>query len=208
MKVLIVDDDPVSLRLLRNYLEKWGYEVTHAQNGAAAWALFQSEDFPLIIADWMMPEMDGLELVRRIRASDRSGYVYCILLTARAHKEDLVEGMDAGADDFVSKPFDRDELRVRLREGERIVTLERNAAQLAQTPREAPPAPQASGRAPDDESRLVGAVQALETALASASEQLTALRSQVAANTAPLVDQALERLADARHAAEQLRGGS
>ncbi len=134
MKVLIVDDDRVSLKLLRNYLEKWGYEVTQAENGAAGWALFQTDDFPLVIADWMMPEMDGVELVRHIRAQERPGFVYCMLLTARSHKEDLVEGMDAGADDFLSKPFDRDELRVRLREGERIVTLERAAAQRVQTP--------------------------------------------------------------------------
>ena len=139
MKVLIVDDDPVSLKLLRTYLEKWGYQVTQAQDGAAGWSLFQTDDFPLVIADWMMPEMDGVELVRRIRAHERPGFVYCILLTARSHKEDLVEGMDAGADDFLSKPFDRDELRVRLREGERIVTLERAAAQQAQTTGPAPP---------------------------------------------------------------------
>jgi len=134
MKVLIVDDDPMSRKLLRTYLEKWGYEVTQAEDGAMGWALFQTDDFPLVIADWMMPEMDGVELVRHIRAHERRGFVYCILLTARSHKEDLVEGMDAGADDFLSKPFDRDELRVRLREGERIVKLERAARTRPGTP--------------------------------------------------------------------------
>ena len=125
MKVLVADDDPVSRRLLQSYLQKWGYEVAVAVNGAEAWQLFEQEEFPLVISDWMMPEMDGRELIRRIRASPRPNYVYTILLTARSHKEDLVEGMEAGADDFVSKPFDRDELHVRLRAGERIIKLER-----------------------------------------------------------------------------------
>ena len=78
----------------------------------------------MVITDWMMPEMDGSGLLRRIRASQRPGYVYAILLTAKSQKEDLVEGMEAGADDFLTKPFDRDELRVRLRAGERIIRLE------------------------------------------------------------------------------------
>jgi two-component system, NtrC family, sensor kinase len=125
MKVLVADDDPVSRRLLQSYLQKWGYEVAVAVNGAEAWQLFEQEEFPLVISDWMMPEMDGRELIRRIRGSRRPNYVYTILLTARSHKEDLVEGMEAGADDFVSKPFDRDELHVRLRAGERIIKLER-----------------------------------------------------------------------------------
>ncbi len=100
-----------------------------AHDGAQAWDLFLAHEFPIVISDWMMPEMDGVELVRRIRASEPSGYVYIILLTARAQKEDIVEGMEAGADDFVTKPFDRDELRVRLRAGQRIIELE--AALLA-----------------------------------------------------------------------------
>ena len=78
----------------------------------------------MVITDWMMPELDGSGLIRRIRASQRPGYVYAILLTAKSQKEDLVEGMEAGADDFLTKPFDRDELRVRLRAGERIIRLE------------------------------------------------------------------------------------
>lgn len=125
MKVLIADDDPVSRRLLQSYLQKWGYEVTVAVNGADAWRRFEGEEFPLVISDWMMPEMDGPELIRRIRAGTRPNYVYTILLTARSQKEDLVQGMEAGADDFVSKPFHHDELRARLRAGERIINLER-----------------------------------------------------------------------------------
>ena len=87
-------------------------------------ALFEGGSFPMVITDWMMPELDGSGLLRRIRASQRPGYVYAILLTAKSQKEDLVEGMEAGADDFLTKPFDRDELRVRLRAGERIIRLE------------------------------------------------------------------------------------
>lgn len=125
MKVLVADDDPVSRRLLQSYLQKWGYEVAVAANGADAWRLFEREDFPVVVSDWMMPEVDGGELIRRIRARGGPGYVYTILLTARSQKEDLVEGMEAGADDFVTKPFHQEELRARLRAGERIIKLER-----------------------------------------------------------------------------------
>src|SRR5262249_52428973 len=93
--------------------------------------------YPLVISDWMMPEIDGPELVRRIRACPRLGYVYIIMLTARAQKGDVVEGMEAGADDFVTKPFDREELRVRLGVGERIVHLEHTLPQQNLALREA-----------------------------------------------------------------------
>jgi two-component system, NtrC family, sensor kinase len=124
MKVLIADDDSVSRKLLQSYLQKWGCEVSVARDGAEAWSCFEREEFSLVITDWVMPALDGVELVRRIRSVPRPGYVYVILLTAKGEKEDLVEGMEAGADDFLTKPFDRDELRVRLRAGERIVGLE------------------------------------------------------------------------------------
>jgi DNA-binding response OmpR family regulator len=137
MRTLIAEDELVSRRLLSSYLEKWGHEVVAVESGVEAWKLFQEADFHLVLTDWMMPEMDGLELIRRIRASRRSQYVYAILLTARSHKEDLVRGMESGADDFVSKPFDRDELRVRIRAGERIVQLERDLAAQNRALREA-----------------------------------------------------------------------
>jgi len=124
MNVLIADDDSVSRHFLEYYLQKWGYEVTAAHDGAEAWRLFEGGSFPMVITDWMMPEMDGAGLLRHIRTSKRPGYVYAILLTARSEKQDLVEGMEAGADDFLTKPFDRDELRARLRAGERIIRLE------------------------------------------------------------------------------------
>jgi sigma-B regulation protein RsbU (phosphoserine phosphatase) len=124
VKVLIAEDEAILRRLLRSYLERWGHEVVVAENGADAWTLFKGGEFPIVISDWMMPEMDGLELIRRIRAYQRPGYVYTILVTSKSQKEDIVEGMEAGADDFVTKPFDRDELRVRLRAGQRIIELE------------------------------------------------------------------------------------
>jgi two-component system NtrC family sensor kinase len=126
MKILIADDDAVSRRLLQSYLQKWGFEVASAKDGAEAWDLFEGGGFPIVISDWMMPELDGPGLIRRIRSCQRPGYIYAILLTAKSQKEDLVEGMEAGADDFLTKPFDRDELRVRLRAGERIIRLEQN----------------------------------------------------------------------------------
>jgi sigma-B regulation protein RsbU (phosphoserine phosphatase) len=124
MRVLIAEDEPVSRHLLQKTLVGWGYEVVAARDGAEAWALFEAGDFPVVVSDWVMPALDGAELVRRIRATPRSGYVYTLLLTARSHKEDMLEGMAAGADDFITKPFDRDELQARLRAGERIIRLE------------------------------------------------------------------------------------
>src|SRR5438874_1128529 len=98
MRVLSAGDEPGSRRLLQSYLQKWGYEVTAAADGAEAWRLFEAGDAPVVITDWMMPEVDGAELIRRIRAAPRPGYVYTVLLTARSQKEDLVEGMEAGAE--------------------------------------------------------------------------------------------------------------
>jgi sigma-B regulation protein RsbU (phosphoserine phosphatase) len=129
MKVLVAEDDRISRRRLQRDLEKWGHEVVTAEDGLQAWNKFQGEQFPLVISDWMMPKMDGLELVRRIRSSDAPGYVFVILLTAKSEKEDIVAGMEAGADDFLTKPFDRNELRVRLRAGVRIIELERSLAE-------------------------------------------------------------------------------
>lgn len=137
MKVLIADDSRLSRRLLAASLAKWQFEVVEAENGAQAWQLFQQEHYPLVLTDWMMPEMDGLELVRRIRSADLPSYVYIILLTARTEKQDLVQAMEAGADDFLAKPIDQDELRVRVREGERIVRLEQALAAQNRQLREA-----------------------------------------------------------------------
>ncbi len=124
MHVLVADDDAVSRRLLESHLRTWQYDVASADDGLQAWKLFQEREFSLVICDWMMPGMDGPQLIRKIRLSSEPGCVYTILLTARSQREDFVAGLASGADDFITKPFDRDELQVRLRAGERIVQLE------------------------------------------------------------------------------------
>ncbi|MHB8866389.1 MAG: response regulator [Pirellulaceae bacterium] len=128
MKILVVEDSATMRRVLVGSLKKWQYEVVETDDGARGWDRFQKERFPLVLTDWMMPEMDGLELTKRIRASEPAGYTYIILLTAKSEKEDLVKAMEAGADDFLIKPCDPDELRVRVREGERIIRLEQTLA--------------------------------------------------------------------------------
>jgi diguanylate cyclase (GGDEF)-like protein len=111
--------------LLEATLRKWGYEVMVACDGAEALELLQREDAPsLIILDWMMPGMTGVEVCRRIRQRDSEPYTYILLLTSKSQKEDLIEGMDAGADDYITKPFDQNELQVRLRAGTRLVDLQ------------------------------------------------------------------------------------
>ncbi|HEX5227336.1 MAG TPA: diguanylate cyclase [Bryobacteraceae bacterium] len=125
MKILIADDSIVSRHLLEATLRKWGYEVMVACDGAEALAILQREDAPsLIILDWMMPGMTGVEVCRRIRARDSEPYTYILLLTSKSQKEDLIEGMEAGADDYITKPFDQNELQVRLRAGIRLVDLQ------------------------------------------------------------------------------------
>jgi sigma-B regulation protein RsbU (phosphoserine phosphatase) len=125
IKILIADDHELSRFKLKTDLEKWGHEVTAAEDGEQAWELFQRHRFAIVITDWMMPKLDGLELVKMIRAADCADYVYVIMLTAKAEKHDIVAGMGAGADDFLIKPFHRDELQVRLRAGIRITKLNR-----------------------------------------------------------------------------------
>jgi sigma-B regulation protein RsbU (phosphoserine phosphatase) len=125
INILIADDHELSRFKLKTDLEKWGHEVTAAEDGEQAWELFQRHRFAIVITDWMMPKLDGLELVKMIRAADCADYVYIIMLTAKAEKHDIVAGMGAGADDFLVKPFHRDELQVRLRAGIRITKLNR-----------------------------------------------------------------------------------
>ncbi len=124
MRVLIVDDERVNRMVLERKLRQWGHEPVEAVDGEQAWELMQREPFRMVITDWMMPRVDGLELTRRIRQSPLGGYTYVLLLTARSGTEALVEGIEAGADDFVQKPFVTDELRARLRAGERVLQLE------------------------------------------------------------------------------------
>ncbi len=128
MRILIAEDERITRRKIQRQLEQMGHEVIEAADGGEAWELFQSHSPPIVISDWEMPKISGVELVRRIRAADTPGYVYIVMLTGKSEKDDVVEGIDAGADDFVSKPFDRGELRARLNAGLRIVELEHSLA--------------------------------------------------------------------------------
>jgi DNA-binding response OmpR family regulator len=126
MKTLIADDDDIIRLLLSTALTKLGHEVHEAANGQEAWEAWNAEEYPLIISDWMMPDLDGLEFCRRIRADDRSAYTYIILLTSCSGKTNYLEGMSAGADDFITKPFERDAFAARVRVAERILGLHAN----------------------------------------------------------------------------------
>jgi DNA-binding response OmpR family regulator len=129
MKVLIAEDEPISRRLLESRLRSTGYEIVTAENGARAWEILESENAPeLAILDWMMPELDGPEICRRLRKREPGRYVYVILLTARGRLDDLVAGLESGADDYVTKPFDWEELETRLRAGTRIQRLQSELA--------------------------------------------------------------------------------
>ncbi|MBL9083948.1 MAG: response regulator [Planctomycetales bacterium] len=124
MRVLIAEDDRDALDLLDNALQYFGYNVTRASNGAEALEALRSGQFQLVISDWEMPELSGLDLCREVRRRVSISYTYFILLTARTGTSNLVEGLRAGADEFLSKPVDPDELEVRLRVAERILSLE------------------------------------------------------------------------------------
>ena len=130
MKILIAEDDPVSRRLLQATLEKFGYEVVGAADGAEAWTALQRDDAPqLAILDWMMPKLDGVEICRRVREIPTSTPPYLILLTAKTERGDVVAGLDAGANDYLKKPFDRGELRARLQVGAQVLELQKNLAE-------------------------------------------------------------------------------
>ncbi len=134
MKVLIAEDDPVGRRLLEAFLCEWGYDVLAVSNGREAWEAIQEPEAPnLVISDWMMPDMNGAELCKKIRAMNRTDYIYFIMLTSKIEKEDVIEGLQSGADDFIIKPFDHNELKYRVKIGERIIKLEQRIQQLART---------------------------------------------------------------------------
>jgi two-component system, cell cycle response regulator len=124
VRVLVAEDDATSRKLLTRVLAQWGYEVTATSDGAEAWAVLQSENPPpLAILDWMMPEVDGVELCRRVRMCYTESPLYIILLTGRDAKDDMVIGLDAGANDYLGKPFHREELRARVNVGRRFAEL-------------------------------------------------------------------------------------
>lgn len=125
MKILIVDDDPVSRKIIQKTLDKAGYDTVTAEDGLIAWEIYQDMEINLIISDWMMPNMDGVTLCRKVRDNIKSNYVYFIMLTAKDKKTDLIEVFNSGADDYIQKPLNTDEIKARLKTGERIVKLEK-----------------------------------------------------------------------------------
>ena len=128
-RILIAEDHYVSRHLLERNLANWGFQVSSAEDGEEALQILDAEDPPSIaIIDWMMPRLDGLEVCRRVRARKDRPYLYLLLLTAKSQKEEVAAGLEAGADDYVIKPFDPDELRARLKVGQRVVQLERTLA--------------------------------------------------------------------------------
>nr|MBI3613677.1 diguanylate cyclase [Nitrospirota bacterium] len=125
MKILIADDDTISRRILEVALAKWGYEIVVAQNGREAWAALQQADAPrMAVLDWMMPELDGTEVCQEVRKRSDQSYTYLLLLTSKSHKAEIIAGLNAGADDYLTKPVDLEELRARLQAGRRILDLE------------------------------------------------------------------------------------
>jgi DNA-binding response OmpR family regulator len=125
MKILIADDDKLARCLLDRQLRAWSYEVVLARDGLEAWELLRAPDSPrLAILDWVMPGLDGPELCQRIRAQGQEPYLYTMLLTSKQRREDIVAGLHAGADDYIVKPFDIPELKMRLRAAARIVSLQ------------------------------------------------------------------------------------
>jgi len=124
-RILIAEDDPVSRRVLQTFLVKWDYEVIVAEDGNQALAILERQDFPrLAVLDWMMPGLEGTQVCERIRKLPKRAYVYILLLTARNQKEDILKGLESGADDYLTKPFDAQELRARLLVGQRILSLQ------------------------------------------------------------------------------------
>jgi two-component system cell cycle response regulator len=137
MKVLIADDSATSRAMLRSALANWGYDVVLAENGAEAWhVLAEPDPPPMAILDWVMPHLTGPEVCRRVRETRREPYTYILLLTSKNTKGETVEGLEAGADDYIVKPFDQHELQVRLRAGKRIIDLQMDLLQAREELRE------------------------------------------------------------------------
>ena len=136
--ILIADDDPVSRKMLSHTLMKAGHNIVEATNGSEAWEILQSQDSPpLAILDWMMPEMNGPELCQALRAQVPARSTYLMLLTSKGNRDDIVKGLEAGADDYIVKPFDTAELRARVHVGFRVLTLQERLASRVQELEEA-----------------------------------------------------------------------
>jgi len=125
MKILIAEDDAITEKMLKRKLNDWGYEVVSVADGNEAWVKIQQDDAPnLLLLDWMMPGIDGIEICRRLKQQPKGALVYIILLTARDQEDDIVAGLDAGADDYITKPFGNNELRSRVDVGRRVIALQ------------------------------------------------------------------------------------
>ena len=129
MKILIAEDEKISRKILETTLTKAEHDVVAVEDGLKALESIRKVVPDMLITDWMMPELDGLELCRRVRSLNLPSYVYIILLTLLTQKERIIEGLDAGADDYITKPFERTELLARVRAGERVIQLERSLRQ-------------------------------------------------------------------------------
>jgi two-component system, cell cycle response regulator len=132
MKILIVEDELIFRRMVKKYLLEAGYDVVEAEDGQSAWELFQREPFHLVITDWMMPNLTGPELVEKIRTSGQKNYTYIIMLTAMDDKDNVVLGLESGADEYLTKPFNSRELIARVASGMRILKLEEQLMQAHQ----------------------------------------------------------------------------
>ena len=136
-RILVADDSPVFRDMLKRMLQEWGYEVIAVADGQQAWEALRQEDGPrLALIDWMMPGMEGAEVCRKVRAGIRDRYVYMLLLSVRADLEDVVRGIESGADDYMVKPFQVDELRARLLAGQRVLALQQELVQAREALRE------------------------------------------------------------------------
>src|ERR1700677_4283165 len=124
MKILLVDDDPVARTMHARLLRQQNHEVVEAADGELAWDLVERSEISFVVSDWMMPKLAGVDLCRRIRGAKLDRYIYVILCTSKGAKSDLIEGMDAGADDFLVKPISPEEFRVKVRAGERVLRLQ------------------------------------------------------------------------------------
>ena len=132
MKILIVEDEVISRRMVKKYLLDAGHEVVEAEDGQSAWELFQNEPFHFVITDWVMPRLDGPELVKKIRSSGQKSYTYIIMLTAMDNKDNVVFGLESGVDEYLTKPFNGRELVARVSSGMRILKLEEQLMQARQ----------------------------------------------------------------------------
>jgi len=122
--ILIADDDIVSSKILEKNLKNWGYKVIITKDGQEAWIILQKRKISLAILDWMMPKIDGIEICQKLRSNRRKHYTYIILLTSKDQKKDIIKGLNSGADDYIKKPFEIQELQARLKTGIRVIELE------------------------------------------------------------------------------------